>query len=1003
MARSLPMTMCREACGSRRCAPARSGARRDSIRRGSARAAAALLGIALGVVAGSAAAGGHSLRFFGTGTDDIDRVKIRVDDPLTALPGPPADIGGGDFTLEFWLKASAAENTAQPVTCGANTAWTSGNVVVDRDRFNLDRKYGVAIAGGTIVFGVSGEGTGSLTLCGLSSVVDGAWHHVAVERRRSDGMLWLFVDGTLEAHATGPGGRLAYPDSAAPAAPNDPFLVLGAEKYDTGPAFSGWLDEMRLSTRLRYAVNFSRPRAPFVADRYTAALYHFDEGDGATLYDTSGALGGPSHGQINRGGTSNGPAWAPDSPFNVGGIANDATIALVPFAAGFVGPVDLVNAGDGSGRLYVVQQGGQIRIIRRGVVLPTPFLDISAKVACCGEQGLLGLAFHPNYIVNGRFFVYYTRAGDGAVVIERYQRSADNTNVADTTPAKVKTLLVIPHPSGNHNGGKLAFGRDGYLYASVGDGGGSNDSAGLGNNAQALSRRLGKLLRLDVDQNINVAPYYGIPPSNPFAAGTCDEANLGQCPEIWAYGLRNPWRWTFDRLTGDLFIGDVGQSAREEVDFDPWPGTPGRNYGWRIMEGNICTPGVNPSCSPPPNYAPPIFDYPHPPGIAVIGGYRYRGNAIPALAGAYLYADAGANLLWAATRADNGVWTAQQQLLATPPASAISAFGEGAGGELYAVGYGDGTIYRIVPRDTDGDFLPDWWELAYFGSTTGAAAGADPDGDGASNLAEYREPQRPAERAERADAARRSDRGLHPGGDALLRRFRRDRQPDQAVDFAALGSAPGDVALVGRIDTDRAYDVVVYRKGFWYADTNRDSTIDAVLAFGGVPGDQPLLADFNGDERDDLVVYRNGFWYVSTTQTGAAALGYAFGGAPGDIALAGDVDGDGIADLVIYRNGIWFIDTNRDGIADIVVAHSAGLPRDKPVLFDWDGDGKADLCIYRDGIWYVNTRLDGTVQAIFGYGGPGDTPLGLAGVDRIPTPGCAARAARPTASPHRPR
>jgi glucose/arabinose dehydrogenase len=572
------------------------------------RAAAGAFAVALAVVVPDALAAGHSLRFFGAGAGDVDRVKIRIDDPANALPGPPADVGATDFTIEFWLKASAAENTAGAAACGPNNDWIAGNIVVDRDTLSNDRKYGISIAGGKIVFGVSGDGTGTYSLCSLSSVLDGAWHHVAAQRRRSDGFLWLFIDGNLEAQILGPGGDISYPDAAAPVNSNEPYLVLGAEKFDRGGAlglaYSGWLDELRISTKLRYTASFSRPRAPFVADRFTAALYHFDEGDGATLYDVSGAFHSPSPGQIKRGGVANGPAWMPDSPFNVGGLVNNATIALVPFVPGFSSPVDLVNAGDGSGRLYVIQQGGLIRIIRNGVILAPAFLNIAAKTVSGGEQGLLGLAFHPNYGVNGFFYVYYTRAGDGALTIERYKRDANNTNLADPTSAK--TMLTIPHPGqSNHNGGKLAFGHDGYLYAGTGDGGGGND---VPNNAQNLKVRLGKLLRLDVDQNVNVAPYYGIPPTNPFAGNVCDGTSNIACSEIWAYGLRNPWRWNFDRVTGDLLIGDVGQNDREEIDFDPWPGTPARNYGWRIMEGNICTPGVGSPCTPPPDYVPPIID-----------------------------------------------------------------------------------------------------------------------------------------------------------------------------------------------------------------------------------------------------------------------------------------------------------------------------------------------------------------------------------------------------------
>jgi hypothetical protein len=553
------------------------------------------------------------------------------------------------------------------------------------------------------------------------------------------------------------------------------------------------------------------------------------------------------------------------------------------------------------------------------------------------------------------------------LVIERYQRDANNTNLAD--PASAKTMLTIPHPGqSNHNGGKLAFGHDGYLYAGTGDGGSGNDPP---NNAQTLSVRLGKLLRLDVDQNVNVSPYYGIPATNPFPLNACDGVSIGICPEIWAYGLRNPWRWTFDRLTGDLFIGDVGQSAREEVDFDPWPGTPGRNYGWRVMEGNLCTPGVSPpSCTPPANYAAPIFDYPHPPGIAVIGGYRYRGDAVPALAGAYLYADEGANLMWAATRADSGVWTGQQQLMGTP--TAISAFGEDDAGELYAVGLGNGTIYRIAGIDSDADGMPDWWEFAYFGSTTAAAPGADADADGATNLQEYQAGTDPLSAASKpvVPFSKASLALWRPSTARFLVDADFDFTVDQKVNFGATTDKP----LVGRIDPGSTYDLVVYRNGVWYADRDRNGVPSFATGFGGAAGDVPLLADFNGDGRDDLVIYRGGTWYVSTSQQTAVAMTFGLGGVPGDIPLAGDVNGDGIADLVIYRNGVWYIDTHRAGAVDVTV-HFGGVPGDIPLLFDFDGDGKADLCIFRNGTWYVNTKLDGTVQAAWSYGAGTDIPL----------------------------
>ncbi len=280
--------------------------------------------LAIAIVLGPAA-GAQSLRFHGNGVGDVDRVKIRVDDPATTLPGPAADVGATDFTIEFFLRASAAENTAPAVACGANIEWIYGNIVLDRDRYNQDRKFGVSIAGGAVVFGVSGESTGDRTICGTTNVLDGAWHHVAVARRRSDGRLTLFVDGTLEAEADGPDGDVSYPDGGVPGdfcggpcVESDPFLVVGAEKHDAGPqfpSFSGWVDELRLSTTLRYAADFAPPAAPFAPDSATAALYHFDEGTGDAIGDSSGAAGGPSPGERRFGGSPAGPEWSSETPF----------------------------------------------------------------------------------------------------------------------------------------------------------------------------------------------------------------------------------------------------------------------------------------------------------------------------------------------------------------------------------------------------------------------------------------------------------------------------------------------------------------------------------------------------------------------------------------------------------------------------------------------------------------------------------------------------------------
>jgi hypothetical protein len=275
----------------------------------------------------------YALRFYGHGVSapDLDRVKIRVDDPNTNDPGPPADIGATDFTLEFWVRGSTTENSAPAISCGNNVNWIYGNILFDRDRFNQDRKFGLSFGNGRLVFGVSGDGTGDFTLCGTSNVLDHAWHHVAVQRRRSDGYLWIYVDGTLEASADGPDGDISYPDDgvpgnycSGPCTNSDPFLVIGAEKHDAGaayPSFSGFVDEVRLSNTLRYNSNFTRPSAPFVTDANTVALYHFDEGPAGpctgTVLDTSGAPGGPSDGQCQYGGSSPaGPVYVTTTPFS---------------------------------------------------------------------------------------------------------------------------------------------------------------------------------------------------------------------------------------------------------------------------------------------------------------------------------------------------------------------------------------------------------------------------------------------------------------------------------------------------------------------------------------------------------------------------------------------------------------------------------------------------------------------------------------------------------------
>ena len=360
-----------------------------------------------------------------------------------------------------------------------------------------------------------------------------------------------------------------------------------------------------------------------------------------------------------------------------------------PFVSGLSSPVEIAHAGDSSGRLFVVEQGGRIRVVRNGVLLTTPFLDISpangGPVRAGGEQGLLGLAFAPDYAASGRFYVFYNRErigdpGGSDIVVARYNRSAGNADLAD--PASAQVVIVVAHPQqGNHNGGKLAFGHDGFLYIGIGDGGGGGDPFNAG---QDLADLRGKILRLDVSG----ASGYAIPPSNPFVGHATARA------EIWAYGLRNPWKFSFDRANGDLYIGDVGQNAWEEIDYQPSAAVGGRNYGWRVFEGTHC---FNPSsgCALA-GHVPPVVEYPHNSsgGFSVTGGYLYRGRALPALSGYYIYGDYVTGHIWAA-RAEES-WAPTKIL----DVNALSTFGEDENGELYAANLDAGTIVRLTPAAT---------------------------------------------------------------------------------------------------------------------------------------------------------------------------------------------------------------------------------------------------------------------------------------------------------------
>ncbi len=361
-------------------------------------------------------------------------------------------------------------------------------------------------------------------------------------------------------------------------------------------------------------------------------------------------------------------------------IAADSTpgplvLKLETVATGFRRPTFVSHAGDGSGRLFVVEKAGTIRTVVGGKASPEPFFDITALVESDGnEQGLLGLAFHPAFKANGKFFVAYTAASSGANTVAEFHVPVAG---GAASPTPVRTLFSIADSRSNHNGGMLVFGPDGYLYISTGDGGGGGDPD---KNGQKLSALLGKILRVDVDSG---APY-SVPPDNPFVGRTDARG------EVWAYGLRNPWRFSFDHQTGDLWIADVGQNAIEEIDFQPAASKGGENYGWNIMEGTRCFQPSN-GCEQG-GLVVPVFEYTHANGgCSVTGGYVYRGKTIPALVGRYLFTDYCDETL-RTLRREGSRWIAET---VGETNGEVSSFGEDEAGEVYLVGDRDGTIYRL--------------------------------------------------------------------------------------------------------------------------------------------------------------------------------------------------------------------------------------------------------------------------------------------------------------------
>ena len=565
-------------------------------------------------------------------------------------------------------------------------------------------------------------------------------------------------------------------------------------------------------------------------------------------------------------------------------------VALQPVVTGLGPLTSIAHARDS--RLFVTTKDGLVLVLENGVKRPEPFLDLRGQLALEDESGLLGLAFHPLYAENGLFFVTYNDL-DGSVILARYQIAPGEPEQAD--PASARILLTIPKTTRSHNGGQLHFGPDGFLYMSVGDNAGHEPDIVCA--AQIGSLLLGKILRLDVDHGADAPPYYSIPADNPFrGSGTMRD-------EVWAFGFRNPWRFSFDRLTSDLWVGDVGQSRFEEIDVLP-AGTGGQNFGWKMMEGTACfrrgfCPAESPFCNSP-LLTPPVLEYEHTDAFScfsVTGGFVYRGLRLPQVYGNYVFGDFCSGHLWDAAPRAAGALQVRQLSAAAP---LITTFGEGLDGELYA-GTISGTLYRLAPRnpiDTVGGYDP---ATALF-----------------------------------------SLRDLHLAGNA-----------DRTLTF---GPGNGIVPLAGDWNGDGRSTIGIWNPAtglFQLKNTLTAGPADISFTLSARGSAKPLAGDWDGDGRDSAG------WYDPTTSkfelrnalsAGKPNISFRYGPARGGwLPVTGDWDGDGRDTVGLYdpATATFHLKNRFQGSKDDIKFQfgSAGNTW-IPIAGDWDGDGKDGVGLF---------------------------------------------------------